>query len=156
MSLEANKALVRRFIEEVQSQHKLTAVDEIMDPNMIEHYGQPSSLNSVEAFKKFFAGFIAAFPDVKAVIHNQVAEGDKVVTHKTFHGTHKGEFMGIPPTGKKVAIELIDILGQICGALGCFRYDERDAAARRFTISEPTKIIESQTPSFFINMRSRS
>jgi steroid delta-isomerase-like uncharacterized protein len=109
MSLEENKALVRRFVEEVQSQHKLTAVDEIMDPNMIEHYGQPTSLNSVEAFKKFFAGFIAAFPDVKAVIHNQVAEGDKVVTHKTFHGTHKGEFMGIPPTGKKVALELIDI-----------------------------------------------
>ena len=109
MSLEKNKALVRRFIEEVQSQHKLTAVDEIMDPNMIDHAAQPSSLNSVETFKKFFAGFIAAFPDVKAVIHNQVAEGDKVVTHKTFHGTHKGEFMGIPPTGKKVAIEVIDI-----------------------------------------------
>jgi predicted SnoaL-like aldol condensation-catalyzing enzyme len=85
LSLEANKALVRRFIEEVQSQHKIMAVDEIMDPNMIEHFGPPSSLNSVEAFKKFFAGFIAAFPDVKAVIHSQVAEGDKVVTHKTFH-----------------------------------------------------------------------
>jgi steroid delta-isomerase-like uncharacterized protein len=109
MSLEENKALVRRFIEEVQSQHKLMVVDEIMDPNMIEHYGPPSTLNSVEAFKQFFAGFIAAFPDVKAVIHKQVAEGDTVVTHKTFHGTHKGEFRGIPPTGKKVAIELIDI-----------------------------------------------
>ncbi len=109
MSIEANKALVRRFVEEVQSQHKLTAVDEIMDPNMIDHAAQPSSLNSVEAFKIFFGGFIAAFPDVKAVIHNQFAEGDQVVTHKTFHATHKGEFMGIPPTGKKVAIELIDI-----------------------------------------------
>jgi steroid delta-isomerase-like uncharacterized protein len=108
MSLEKNKALIRRFVEEVQSQHKLTLVDEIMDPHMIDHYGKPSP-NSVEAFKKFFSGFIAAFPDVKAVIHNQVAEGDKVITHKTFHGTHKGEFMGIPPTGKKVSLELIDI-----------------------------------------------
>jgi steroid delta-isomerase-like uncharacterized protein len=109
MSIEANKALVRRFVEEVQSQHKLTAVDEIMDPNMIDHAAQPSSLNSVEAFKKFFSGMLITFPDLKVVIHNQVAEGDKVVTHKTFHGTHKGAFMGIPPTGKKVAIELIDI-----------------------------------------------
>jgi hypothetical protein len=57
MSLEANKALVRRFIEEVQSQHKLTAVDEIMDPNMIDHAAQPSSLNSVEAFKNSFPVF---------------------------------------------------------------------------------------------------
>jgi steroid delta-isomerase-like uncharacterized protein len=109
MSLAENKALVRRFVEEVQSQHKLAVVDEIMDPNMIDHAAQPSSLNSVEAFKQFFGGVLAALPDLKAVIHAQVAEGDKVVTHKTFHGTHKGEFMGIPPTGKKVAIELIDI-----------------------------------------------
>ena len=109
MSLEANKALVRRFIEEVQNQHKLMAVDEIMDPNMIDHAAKPSSLNSVETFKKFFSGMLITFPDLKAVIHNQVAEGDTVVTHKTFHGTHKGVFMGIPPTGKKVAIEVIDI-----------------------------------------------
>ncbi|MEE9459587.1 MAG: ester cyclase [Candidatus Bathyarchaeia archaeon] len=109
MSLEANKVLVRRFVEEVQSQHKLTTVDEIMDPNMIDHAAQPSSLNSVETFKKFFSGMLIAFPDIKVDIHNQVAEGDKVVTHKTFHGTHKGEFMGIPPTGKKVALEVIDI-----------------------------------------------
>jgi steroid delta-isomerase-like uncharacterized protein len=109
MSLEANKALVRRFVEEVQSRHNLTAVDDIMDPNMIDHAAQPSSLNSVEAFKKFFSGTLIAFPDMKTVIHNQVAEGDQVVTHKTFHGTHKGEFMGIPPTGKKVAFEVIDI-----------------------------------------------
>jgi steroid delta-isomerase-like uncharacterized protein len=109
MSLEENKALVRRLVEEAQSQHTLKVLDEIMDPNMIDHYAQPSSLSSIEASKQFFAGFFAAFPDVKAVIHSQVAEGDKVVTHKTFHGTHQGEFMGIPPTGKKIAIELIDI-----------------------------------------------
>ncbi len=132
MSLEKNKELVRRFIEEVQSQHKLTAVDEIMDPNMIDHAAQPSSLNSVEAFKKFFAGFIVAFPDVKAVIHNQVAEGDKVVTHKTFHGTHKGEIKGfrLQEKGSNRTYRYLPYLrGQTHGALGCCRLDERDAAA---------------------------
>jgi predicted ester cyclase len=50
-----------------------------------------------------------AFPDMRAEIHDQVAEGDKVVTRKTFYGTQQGEFMGIPPTGKKVAFDVIDI-----------------------------------------------
>lgn len=110
MSLEENKAIVRRFIEEVQSQHNLDLVDELIDPNQIDHSGlQPQGLNAVEGFKKFFSGMLTAFPDLKAVIHSQVAEGDRVVTHKTFHGTHKGEFMGIPPTGKKVSVDVIDI-----------------------------------------------
>jgi steroid delta-isomerase-like uncharacterized protein len=138
MSLEANKALVRRFVEEVQSQHKLTALDEIMDPNMIDHYGQPSSLNSVEAFKKFFSSMLIALPDFKAVIHNQVAEGDKVVTHKTFHGTHKGEFMGIPPTGKKVAIEVIDIF-RIAGG----KFAEHWAVADMMSVMQQLGVLPS-------------
>jgi steroid delta-isomerase-like uncharacterized protein len=113
MSVEENKAIVRRFLEEVQSQHNLDIVGELMDPNMIDHYYDAQGLqqpkNAVEGFKKFFSGMLAAFPDIKAVIHDQVAEGDKVVTHKTFHGTHKGEFRGIPPTGKKASVDVIDI-----------------------------------------------
>ncbi len=113
MSLEKNKAIVRRFVEEVQSQHNLDIVGELMDPNMIDHYYDAQGLqqpkNAIEGFKKFYSGMLAAFPDVKAVIHNQVAEGDNVVTHKMFLGTHKGEFMGIPPTGKKITVNVIDI-----------------------------------------------
>jgi predicted ester cyclase len=52
----------------------------------------------------------AAFPDLHAVIHDQLAEGDKVMTRKSFSGTHRGTFWGIPPTGKQVTIDLIDIL----------------------------------------------
>src|SRR6266508_44890 len=52
----------------------------------------------------------AALPDLHAVIHDQIAEGDKVVTRKTFYGTHRGEFAGVPPTGKEVAIDAIDIV----------------------------------------------
>jgi predicted ester cyclase len=51
-----------------------------------------------------------AFPDLTVRIDEQVAEDDKVVTRKTFLGTHLGEFMGIPPTGRPVAIEVIDIM----------------------------------------------
>ncbi len=51
-----------------------------------------------------------AFPDLNVEIYDQVAEGDKVTTRKAFHGTHQSEFMGIPVTGKKVVISVIDIL----------------------------------------------
>jgi predicted ester cyclase len=57
-----------------------------------------------------FEAFRAAFPDFRAVIHDQIAEGDKVVTRKIFHGTHRGELMGIGPTGREVQIEVIDIV----------------------------------------------
>jgi steroid delta-isomerase-like uncharacterized protein len=112
MSAE-NKALVCRLIEEVQNQHHLDRLDEFFAPdfiNHLDHRGDSSELNSVEKTRLFFRAFIAAFPDLHVTIHNQLAEADKVVTHKTFHGTHQGEFMGLPPTGKQIALEIIDIL----------------------------------------------
>jgi predicted ester cyclase len=54
--------------------------------------------------------FRQAFPDSYFTIEDMIAEGDKVVTRKTFHGTHEGEFMGIPPTRRRVSISLIDIV----------------------------------------------
>ena len=57
-----------------------------------------------------FSMFFAALPDLQAIIHDQVADGDKVVTRKTLRGTHLGPWMGIPPTGKVIDIEVIDIL----------------------------------------------
>jgi predicted ester cyclase len=56
------------------------------------------------------AMFREAFPDSYFTVEDMIAEGDKVVTRKTFHGTHEGEFIGIPPSGKTVTIELIDIV----------------------------------------------
>jgi predicted ester cyclase len=51
-----------------------------------------------------------AFPDLRVEIHDQIAEGDKVTTRKTVHGTHQGELMGIAPTNKRISIEVIDIV----------------------------------------------
>ncbi len=108
---EENKAIVRRFVDEVQSQHKLDVLDELFAPDIVNH-SEATGVSlppGVEGFKAFLGMMFVAFPDVRATINNQVAEGDRVVTHKTFRGTHQGEFMGIAPTGKTVEIEGMDV-----------------------------------------------
>jgi steroid delta-isomerase-like uncharacterized protein len=109
MSTEENKALVKRFVEEVQNQHKFELMDQLFDPNYDDHATGPGVVPGVEGFKQFFSMMLRAFPDLHATIHDQIAEGDKVVTRKTFSGTHKGDFQGVPPTGKKGEIGVIDI-----------------------------------------------
>ena len=110
---ERNKAIVRRFIDEVQSQHRLEVADEIMVPHMVDHFfemqGIPEPPDPVEAFKRFYTGILAAFPDVTATIHSMVAEGNLVATYKTLHGTHLGEFRGVPPTGLQADIPIMDV-----------------------------------------------
>jgi steroid delta-isomerase-like uncharacterized protein len=108
MSLEENKALVRRFVDEVQCQHNLAAMDELYSPDFVDRSGMTDPPN-LESARRFFGMMFAAFPDMRFTIRQQIAEGDKVVAHKTFHGTHLGPFMGIPPTGKEVSIDVMDI-----------------------------------------------
>ena len=119
MGLEENKAVVCRFVEEVQSQHRLDLVDELFDPDYIDHavpVGMPPA-RGTGYFKQFYATMLRAFPDTHVTIHDQIAEGDKVTTRKTFRGTHQGEFMGIPPTGKEIELLVIDIFRVTKGKL---------------------------------------
>ena len=109
---EANKAIVRQIVEEVQSGHNLDRIEAFFAPNFVNHldHGGPSDLNSIEKAKIVFRQLFAAFPDLHVTILAQVAEGDKVVTHKIFKGTHQGTFMGVPATGQEVSFAVIDIL----------------------------------------------
>lgn len=106
--LEENKALVRRFVEEVQSQHNLAALDELFSQDFIDHSGMTNP-PTLEGSRQFFTMMFAAFPDMHMTIRQQLAEGDKVMTHKTLQGTHQGSFMGIPATGNEVSVDIIDI-----------------------------------------------
>jgi steroid delta-isomerase-like uncharacterized protein len=110
MSAEQNKALVRRLVEEVQSGHNLGLVNELLAADFVDHCVPPGLPPDREGVKMQFAMFLQAFPDLHVVIHEQVAEGDRVVTRKTFHGTHQGDLLGIPPSGRPVAFDVIDIL----------------------------------------------
>ena len=107
---ENNKRLVRQFVEEAQTRHNLGAIDQYMAPEFVDHSVPPGLPPDREGVKMQFSMFFSAFPDLHAVIHDQVADDEKVVTRKTLSGTHQGEFMGLPPSGKPVDIAVIDIL----------------------------------------------
>jgi steroid delta-isomerase-like uncharacterized protein len=110
MSAQENKALVRRFVDEVQSRGNIDALDEICSPEFVNHSAPPGVPSNCEGVKQLTAMFRQAFPDSYFTVEDMMAEGDKVVTRKTFHGSHQGEFMGIPPTGRRVSMGLIDIV----------------------------------------------
>jgi steroid delta-isomerase-like uncharacterized protein len=109
-SPDANKAVMRRFVEEYQTARRVAVADELLALDFVDHSRMPGVASGPEGVKQLFAYIHAAFPDFRATIHDQVAEGDKVVTRKTFSGTHGGEFMGVPPTGRQVAFAVIDIV----------------------------------------------
>jgi steroid delta-isomerase-like uncharacterized protein len=109
MSTEANKNIVRRYVEEVQNEDNLMALEEIAAPGYVNHGAPRGVPPDREGIKQLTAMFRQAFPDGRMTIEDMLAEGDRVATRKTFRGTHRGELMGIPPTGKAVAIRLMDI-----------------------------------------------
>ena len=110
MMIEEHKALVRRFVDEVQSAGNIDAIDELCSPEFVNHSAPSGMPPNREGVKQVTAMFRQAFPDSYFTVEDMIAEGDKVATHKTFHGTHEGEFMGMPPTGRRVSMELIDIV----------------------------------------------
>ena len=107
---EKNKRLVRKFIEEFQSGNNESVAEELLAPDFVDHSPFPGVAPDREGVKRLFAALHAAFPDLRATIHDQLAEGDRVATRKTFRGTHRGEFLGISPTGRMVTFDVIDIV----------------------------------------------
>jgi predicted ester cyclase len=110
VSAEDNKALVRRFVDEVQSGGNTDLIDGICSPEFVNHSAPPGLPADREGIKILTTMFKGAFPDSYFSVEDMIAEGDKVVTRKTFHGTHEGEFMGIPPNGRTVNVSLIDVV----------------------------------------------
>jgi steroid delta-isomerase-like uncharacterized protein len=111
MSTEQNKAMARQMIEDVFNRGDMSRFDEYLAPDFVEREELPPGLpGGREGVIQLTAILRSAFPDFKATIDDLVAEGDKVVIRQTWRGTHKGEFMGVPPTGKSVSFGVIDIL----------------------------------------------
>ena len=106
MSTEANKAIARRFFEDIFSQGNLAVADEIIasDYQDCGPGAIPGLPPGPEGSKMLVTVYRNAFPDINFTIDEQIAEGDTVVTRWTATGTHKGELAGIPPTGRSVTV----------------------------------------------------
>ncbi|OGP94707.1 MAG: hypothetical protein A2157_01180 [Deltaproteobacteria bacterium RBG_16_47_11] len=109
VSTEKNKAMVRRFWEEVFNERKLSLIDELFTTDWVYHGVGGLKVYGPEGLKQFLTEYHNAFPDMQVKVENLIAEGDKVVSHVTSRGTHKGELMGIAPTGKQVTVPVICI-----------------------------------------------
>jgi serine phosphatase RsbU (regulator of sigma subunit) len=102
---EENKAIFRRYAEEVGNQHNFEIVDEIFE-RYIAHQPDGSTLErGPEDVKRFQGEFHSAFSDFHISIDEQIAEGDKVVSHYTIRGIHQGDFRGMAPTGKEIELK---------------------------------------------------
>jgi predicted SnoaL-like aldol condensation-catalyzing enzyme len=107
---EANKAVVVRVIEEIQRDGKFENFERLFAVDYEDHTAFPGFARDRNGTRTIYETFRRAFPGFRATIHRQVAEGDLVTTHKTYRGTHLGDFNGIAPTGRAITFDVIDIM----------------------------------------------
>ena len=106
---EKNKALVRRFLE-AQAKGSLNVIDEVLTPHFVDHDRLPGQAPDREGYKRAIAEYHAAFSNVRFLVEDQVAEGEKVVTRFIVRATHDlGELMGVAPTGSEVTYKALAI-----------------------------------------------
>jgi steroid delta-isomerase-like uncharacterized protein len=107
---DANKKVMQRFYDEVVNAGNLDLIDELLTDDFVEHEAFPGIAPDRAGVKQFFGLFKQAFPDGTFTVEDVVAEGERVVARVTIRGTQQGEFMGVPPTGKQIEIQAIDIV----------------------------------------------
>ncbi len=109
--LIANKNLARRYNQEILQEGNPASADELFAPGFVNRTAPPGMPAGREGILHTFDKILRpALAGLRVEIHDQIAEGDKVTTRKSIHGTHTGELLGVPATGKPVTIDVIDIL----------------------------------------------
>ena len=102
-SAEANKDLIRRFVEAIPNRGDLDSAVDFLHADCLVHFAYMPDIEGLEEFKQIPLTIRTAFPDLHETIDDLIAEGDKVVERFTLHGTHQGDFMGVPATGRPVS-----------------------------------------------------
>jgi steroid delta-isomerase-like uncharacterized protein len=109
----SNKATFSRFHEAVNSGDAeliSKTIDEVVEPNVLFHSPAPIDATGAQALRQVWEVLLRAFPDLHVAVEDVIAEGDKVVYRNTVTGTHQGEYLGVPPTGKSITYNEIFIV----------------------------------------------
>jgi len=107
---DAAKAVVRLNTEEVQGKGNFRVFEEIFADDFVDHTTQPNMTPDKAGVRKLYGYMRDAFPDFHAQIHWQLADGDRVITYKTYYGTHEGPFLGVAPTHRRIHFESVDVM----------------------------------------------
>ncbi|HEX6510319.1 MAG TPA: ester cyclase [Chloroflexota bacterium] len=102
--MQDNATIVRRFVDEVITQGQIDRIAEFVSEDVVEQVPFPGQGPGVEGLKDVLRGMRSAFPDLVFTTEEQVAQGDKVASRFEWTGTHQGEFLGVPATGRKVRV----------------------------------------------------
>jgi len=108
LSIEANKALIRRYFESWNA-NDVDALDDLIAADAIDHMAYDGQQAGRDGYRDFYRTWHSAFPGFRAVIEDMIAEGDRVATRWTFHGRHLGAYSGIAPTGRDVSFQAVSI-----------------------------------------------
>lgn len=143
MSAEENKAIARRFSDEVWTEGNLDVIDELVADSFVTTVvGAPEQIRGPQGFREFVTMYRTAFPDLRLSVDEQIAEGDTVVTRWTATGTHQGELMGMPATGKQATTAGINIDriagGKLVGGWGIF--DQLGLLQQLGAMPAPTRV----------------
>ncbi|MFF9200818.1 ester cyclase [Streptomyces sp. NPDC014986] len=116
----SNTATLHRFHSAVNSGDPEViskAIDELVAPDLLFHAPVPMGLTGAEALKRVWEVLLRAFPDIHVAVEETISEGDRIVVRNTVTGTHRGEYQGVPPTGKTVTYSEIFIFRFVGGRI---------------------------------------
>ena len=109
MSAEELKDAYRRIIDAI-SRGDAADIDELVAADLVDHNPLPNQAPGRDGFKQWIAAARIAFPDLRGVVEDVIAEGDRVAARMTWHGAHHGDFVGVGPTGKRVSFPAFHVV----------------------------------------------
>jgi steroid delta-isomerase-like uncharacterized protein len=125
LSTERSRELARRYFDEILNKGDMGAIDALLTPDFVFYITTiPGGVRGREAYKDFVRNLRNAFPDGVFTPVGQIAEGDKAAVRWTFKGTHRGEFLGVAPTGRTITDDGIDIFQVVDGRISEIRANE--------------------------------
>jgi steroid delta-isomerase-like uncharacterized protein len=128
MSVDDNKEVIRAYVETIFNHKQVDRADELVASDYVDHASPPGQAPGLEGAKKKWAMYLAGIPDLRVTIEELVAEGDKVGVRRSYAGTHRGELLGVPPTGKQVRVGGISIF-RLAGGKIAEQWEQLDRLA---------------------------